>query len=196
MNDEGKMATNMSIRAAVDSITEIMGENGALIIFKDAGLEELYVHPPDYNWEPCIHVDQQTQIFRAVEKLVGLTGAVGIWRRIGYKGIEYAHEIGHLLDAFESLSEDEKYLKGSEIFAAATGKGRVIVTDEGCVDFDGSDCILCEPYHSKRPVCSVYVGILQYVADWAYGKGTHVVHETQCRAMGDATCYYRLRKKT
>ena len=181
----------MSIRAAVDSMREIVGDIGAKIIFVNAGLRDYFDNPPEYNWAPCVSVDRQTLLFYEVEKLIGIDGAIGIWRRIGYRGIQYAHEIGGLLRPFEEFTPKEKYLKGAEVFALATGKGRVVQNGNG-VDFDGYDCVMCEPYRVGRSICSVYTGILQYVADWAYGKDVQCVTETRCRAKGDDTCYYQL----
>lgn len=191
MTENMRSATNMSIRAAVDSMKEIVGDIGEKIIFINAGLRDYFDHPPEYNWDPCVSVDRQTLLFCEVEKLIGINGAIDIWRRIGYRGIQYAHEIGGPLRPFEGFTPEEKYLKGVEIFALATGKGRVVQNGNG-VDFDGYDCVMCEPYRVGKSICSVYTGILQYVADWAYGKDVQCVTETRCRAKGDDTCYYQL----
>ena len=129
-----------------------------------------------------------------MKKIVGINGTIGIWRRIGYRGIQYASEICGLLRPFEVLAPNEKYLKGAEIFAMATGKGRVVQNGNG-VDFDGYDRVMCEPYRVGRSVCSAYTGILQYISDWAYGKNVYPVNETRYRAKGDDTCYYQLVKK-
>jgi predicted hydrocarbon binding protein len=195
MTDDEKMATNMSIRAAVDCVTEIMGENGARIIFKNAGVEDVYNNPPPYDWNPCIPINLQTQIYIEVATLIGLKGALGIWRRVGYAGMKYGNEIGHIFDTFKDLPPDEKFNKCTEILGAAIGKGKTVMSDTGRVDFDGFDCTLCSPYYSSgidRAVCFVYTGVFQYIADWAYGKNAARVIETKCKAKGDDTCYYHL----
>ena len=197
MTDEGKMATNMSMRAAVDCVTEVMGENGARIIFRNAGIENLYNSPPPYDWNPCIPINQQTQLYIEIADLVGLKGALSIWRRIGYAGIKSANEIGHLLDSLKDLPPDEKYNKAAGIISAAIGKGKTLMGPAGVVEFDGFDCTLCSPYYNSEfhlPVCFVYTGLLQYVADMAYGKNKAQVVETKCKAKGDDTCYYELKK--
>jgi predicted hydrocarbon binding protein len=197
MTDDEKMVTNMSMRAAVDCITEVMGANGARIIFRNAHLEDLYASPPPYDWSPCIPVHMQTQVYIEVANLIGLKGALSIWRRIGYSGMKSANEIGHMFDSFKDLAPDERYNKCTEILAVAIAKGKTVMSGTGRVDFDGFDCTLCSPYYNSEfhlPVCYVYTGVFQYIADWVYGKSAMQVVETRCKAKGDDTCYYELNK--
>jgi predicted hydrocarbon binding protein len=190
-----KMATNLAIRAAVECMTEIMGKNGAKMIFKKAGIERLFDNPPDYTWDPCISVDQQTQIYIEAANLLGLKGALALWRRIGYAAVKAGAEMGHGFDSFKDLPQDEKYMKCVEILSLAIGRGRIVTNERGGIDFEGFDCIVCSPYHNTgvtRPVCTMYVGAFQYIADFAYGKGARTIYETKCKAMGDDSCYYTL----
>ena len=195
MGDEEKMATNMAIRSVVDGIHEIVGDNGAKILFRNIGMSHIYETPPDYTWEPCLTIPEQANIYNEVPNLVGLNGAIGIWRRIGYTNLKYAVEIGHVLDAFKDLEEKDKYQRGLEIFCAASGKGKPVPRDDGLFDFDCPDCLLCEGYKSERVMCSVYEGTTQYVLDWAFGKGVYMIRETKCKSMGDDTCYFEIKKK-
>ena len=190
-----KMATNLAIRAGIECITEIMGMNGAKIIFRKAGIEHLFNNPPDYTWDPCISVDQQTQIYIEAANLLGLKGALALWRRIGYAAVKAGSEMGHAFDSLKDLPQDEKYRKGVEILSLAIGRGRIVPNERGGFDFEGFDCIVCSPYYNTgvtRPVCTIYVGAFQYIADFAYGKGDRIISETKCKAKGDDSCYYRL----
>ena len=195
MSNDEKMATNMSIRAAVDCFTEIMGNNGARIIFRNAGFEHIYDNPPPYDLNPNISVESQTRLYIEVAQLVGLKGALSIWRRVGYAAVKYGNEFGHAFDAYKDLPPDEKYNKCSEILSLVIAKGKTVMSGTGRVDFDGFDCTVCSPYYSSgsnRPVCLLYTGAFQYIADWAYGKNAAQVVETKCKAKGDDTCYYEL----
>ncbi len=192
MGEAPKMATNMAVRAAIDGIHEIVGDNGAKILFRNIGFSHLYENPPGYTWEPCLTVPEQARIYAEVINLVGLNGGIGIWRRIGYTNIKYSVEIGHVLDAFKDLPPVEKYLRGMEIFCAASGKGKAVPRPDGLVDFDCPDCLLCEGYKTQRPMCAVYEGTTQYMVDFAFGKGVYQVRETKCIAKGDETCYFAL----
>ena len=81
-----------------------------------------------------------------------------------------------------------------EFFSAASGKGKVVIAEDGGVEYDCFNCTTCAPYNSERSICLGYVGSLQYLADWSYGKGIYIVKETKCKSMGDDTCYHVLTK--
>lgn len=192
MSDQEKLATCISIRGCVDSIVEIMGQNGAKVIFRAAGHPEFSDQPPPYTWDPCITMDQQAELYNQVAHVVGLNGAIGIWRRIGYTAFRYADEQGHGLDSLNGLPPDEVFKKGLELYSAASGKGKVVQNVSGRVDFDVPDCNICKPFKTDRAICTAFGGVIQYIADRAYGKGAFVAHETQCMAKGDKTCYFVL----
>ena len=187
-----RMATNMAIRSAVDGIQEIIGTHGMKMIFANIGLTHLAQSPPDYSWEPCIPTSQQAKIYAEVVRLVGLTGGIAIWRRIGYTNVRNAVEIGHVMDAFKDHPDKVKYQRGMEILCAASGKGKPVPRPDGLFDFDCPDCLLCEGYQTDRVMCAVYEGTTQFVADWSFGKGVYLAREITCKAKGDETCYVAL----
>lgn len=194
MSEEVKMATNMAIRAVIDSIGEILGQKGTSIIFRNIGLSDIFENPPDYNWEPCIPTTEQVKIYTELVDLLGLNGAIGIWRRIGHTNYKYAVEMAHVLDQFENLPPKEKMFEATKLFCFATGKGRAAANEETGADLDVFDCLLCEGYTSKRPICSLYEGVMQYMSDWAFGKGVYIAREIKCMAKGDDVCYFILKK--
>jgi predicted hydrocarbon binding protein len=195
MSEQVKMATCMAIRAAIDGITEIMGENGAKVIFRDIGLGYLIEKLPEYSWDPCIPTTEQVKIYSDIIPMLGLNGAVSIWRRIGYTNIKYVVEIGHAIDHLADLPAREKFFKATESFTLGTGKGKAVPNDETGADLDVFDCLLCEGHASSRPICSLYEGVLLYLCEWAYGKGVYVPRETTCMAKGDKSCYFVLTPK-
>jgi hypothetical protein len=195
MGETQRMVTNMAIRAAIDGIHEIVGDNGAKILFRNIGFSDLYSQPPGYTWEPCLTVPEQAKIYGEVINLVGLNGGIGIWRRIGYTNIKYSVEIGHVMDAYNDLPPFEKYQRGIEIFCAASGKGKPVARDDGLFDFDCPDCLLCSTYKTERVMCAVYEGTTQYLLDWAFGKGKYMARETKCMGKGDDTCYFSIQEK-
>jgi predicted hydrocarbon binding protein len=192
MSDEKKMATCIAIRACVDGIVEIMGENGAKIVLRAAGHPEFSDQPPPYTWDPCITLDEQSGLYNQVAAVVGLNGAIGIWRRIAYAGYRYADEKAHVLDHLTGFTPDEVFRKGMEIYAAAAGKGKIVQNGTGHVDFEVSNCTMCRSFTSNRPICTGYGGVMQYMSDHAYGKGAFLALETQCIARGDKSCYFVL----
>lgn len=195
MTSEERMATNMAIRAAIVAIEEIMGKNATKIIFDGADKKHLYENPPDYNFEPCIKVSEQAAIYRAIMDLMGLKGGTVLWRRIGYSIMKSTVEIGHILDSSARLGPVEKFNKGMEVFVMGSGKGKLVTDPEGIAEFDCFDCFSCKGYSHTRPVCAHYEGVIQYLSDWAFGKGAYLARETLCMAKGDKTCYVKLVKQ-
>ena len=195
MPEQEKRTTNIAIRATIDGIIEILGENAAKIMLRDTGLLYLLENKPEYNFDPCITIPEQAMIYSSIPNLLGFTGALGVWRRIGYTVIKYAREIGRAFDTFDDLSPNEKFMRGMELFVIASGKGRLVQTEDGKVEFDCFDCIHCKGYELDRPMCSHYEGFIQYIADYAYGKNVYRAKETECKACGASTCYFRLEKK-
>jgi len=195
MPDQEKRTTNIAIRATIEGILDILGENSVKIMLRDTGLVYLVENKPEYNFEPCITIPEQAMIYSSIADLLGLMGAMAVWRRIGYTVLQYAHTYGKALDAYVDLPPDEKFEKGMELFVIASGKGRLVQADDGTVAFDCFDCIHCKGYELDRPMCSHYEGFMQYIADFAYGKGVYRARETECKACGASTCYFRLEQR-
>ncbi len=192
MSDHEKMVTCIATRATVDGIVEIMGENGAKVVLRAAGHPEYSEQPPPYTWDPCITLDEQAELYYQVANTVGINGALGIWRRIGYAAYRYADEKSNGLDHLKGLKPDEIFKQGMELYSIATGKGKVVENGTGRVDFDVFNCSICKPFKNDRAICTAFGGIVQYMADRAYGKGAFLARETQCMAKGDKTCYFVL----
>ena len=195
MDDSEIKATNIAIRASLDGIIEILGKNGAKIIFRSAGIPHVFENPPEYNWEPCVTILEQAKIYTEIAELVGYKGALGVWRRVGYSVMKCAAEIGHILDAFKDLEAKEKFSRGIELFIMGSRKGKAVYNEDGSIDFDCFDCLHCAGCDFNRPICTHYEGFIQYIADEAYGKNKYIARETRCMAMGDDTCYFQLIKK-
>ncbi len=197
MAEQVKMATNMAIRGAVDAMVEIMGKNGTEVLFRNAGLAHIVQNPPEYNFEPCIPTTEQIKFYMNIVDVMGLNGAISLWRRIAYTVMQYAVERGHMLDNFNALAELEKFHEGLKIFSVISGKGTSVLKDNEPDELTVPDCFMCLEYKNKtkRSMCAVYEGAIQFLADWAFGKGKYLSRETKCMAKGDEVCYFALEKK-
>ena len=195
MPEQEKRTTNIAIRATIEGILEILGENAAKIMLRDTGLVYLLENKPEYNFEPSITIPEQAMIYSSIADLLGLKGALAVWRRIGYTVLKYAHQYGHALDAFNDLPPDEKFERSMEVFIIGSGKGRLARADDGTLAFDCYDCIHCKGYTLDHPMCAHYEGFMQYIADFAYGKGVYRAREVECKACGASTCYFKLEKR-
>jgi predicted hydrocarbon binding protein len=197
MAEQVKMATNMAIRGAIDAMVEIMGKNGTEVLFRNAGLVHVFQNPPEYNFEPCIPTTEQIKFYMNIVEVMGLNGAISLWRRIAYTIMQYANERGNMLGSFAALPELEKFHKGLEIFTLISGKGTPILKEGQPDELSVPDCFMCLEYKNtlKRSMCAVHEGAIQYLADWSFGKGKYLSRETQCMGKGDAVCYFALEKK-
>lgn len=193
--DEEKTVSNMAVRAAFDSLGEVMGENARKIIFKAAGLSRVVDAPPEPTFDKGFTLSEQAAIYRETIALVGPVGAQGILRQMGYKNVEFGVTIYHALDSIKDLPAAEKIVKCFEFSQAVLNKGRVVIGDDGLPQFDVFDCLTCTGAQSEKPYCSQYGGGLQFMTDWTYGKGVMQVVEERCKAMGHESCLFVLRKR-
>jgi len=189
------ISANITVRAELDAIVEVIGYSGCRIIYRQAGLLNIFENPPEYSFKPCISRSQRAKVYNEVLDLMGFNGAITIWRRMGYTAIRCTDEIGHVFDFTKDVLPEEMYLNCLELFSLALGVGNVIRNKDGSVDFEVSDCFQCEGQETKRPMCSLTAGALQYISDKVFGKDVCRVNEKKCKAMGSETCYYVLEKR-
>jgi len=185
-----RMATNTGIRAAVDGLQEILGSNGAKIVFMNVGQLPLFENPPEHDLNPCISADQQARIYLEIVNLVGINGAMSIWRRIGHMIAKSSFEIGKVFDVYKDLPEKEKFNKTLELLAIASGKGSATLQENGLNDFVLPDCLCCFDIETKKPICTLYNGVLKYVIEWSFGKDRYTIKETKCKGMGADVCSF------
>jgi predicted hydrocarbon binding protein len=190
--DDQKTVTNMAIRAAYDSLGEVMGENARKIILKGAGLQRVLDTPPDYTFDREFTNHEQAAVYRETIKLVGPVGSQGILRQMGYKNVETAVVKYHVLDSLTDLPPAERIVKCFEFSQSVLNKGRVTIDDRGLPTLDVFDCLTCDGVTSEKPFCSQYGGGLQFMADFSFGKGKYRVIESRCKAMGHESCLFSL----
>jgi predicted hydrocarbon binding protein len=195
MEDQQKRATKLAIRASLDGITDILGKNGAKIIFRSAGLLAIFENPPDYSWDPSITIPEQARIYTEIGNLVGYKGALAVWRRTGYTVMMRVAEGMRLVEQLEGLPAAEKFSRGLALFVTGSGKGKVVQVEGKPDEFDCFDCLHCSGCDFYRPMCTHYEGFIQYIADVSFGKDAYIARETTCKAKGDETCYFRLVEK-
>jgi len=195
MEDQQKRATKLAIRASLDGISDILGANGAKIVFRSAGLLDIFENPPDYSWDPCITIPEQARIYTEIANLVGFRGALGVWRRTGYTVMKRVMEEMRLAEQFKDLPPLEKFSRGLGLFVVGSGKGKVVQTEGKPDEFDCFDCMHCAGCDFDRAMCTHYEGFIQYIADATFGKDAYIAREVKCMAKGDDTCYFQLVEK-
>ncbi|MBU6996537.1 MAG: hypothetical protein HXS42_02705 [Theionarchaea archaeon] len=69
-----------------------------------------------------------------------------------------------------------------------------IEENEGSFLFIHRDRVESEGVHSEKPVCNIYVGMIEYSIEWITGHH-HDVKEIECRAMGHPADVFRISKQ-
>ena len=190
---EEKKVTNISIRAAYDSLGEIIGENARYLVLKDAGLDKIINAPPPYNFETAFTIAEQAHLYHGVVDYFGKLGAQGILRQIGYLAAAHAAQKG-IVDHLRDVPEPEQLSKIIDLFHHLVGKGKVEEVQTGVFALNVFDCIHCNGVKSKRPFCSHYAGALQALFDHIKGKKRYSVAEEECIATGGITCLFVVRR--
>jgi predicted hydrocarbon binding protein len=190
---EEKKVTSISIRAACDALSEIVGENARNLVLRKAGLERIIDDSPPYDFTMSFTIPEQANLYHAVVDYFGKLGAQGILRQIGYRAAALASEKG-ITDHLRDVPEPEQLYKLIDLFHFLVGKGKVEEVETGIFALDAFDCIHCNGVKSRRPFCSHYAGALQALVDRLKGKKVYSAMEEECFATGGKTCLFVLRK--
>jgi predicted hydrocarbon binding protein len=193
--EQEKTVTNLAMRSAYETVSEVVGENARDMIFKKVGLTRILESPPEYNWDKEFTNEEHISIYAEVIDLVGAVGAQGILRLIGYRAVENPVTRFGILDHLKDLPKEERIAKGFDLLRVAINRGRVVNGTNGLPQFDVADCLICDGRTSRKPYCSNYSGSLQFITDWVYGKGIYLVREVKCKALGDDTCLFEIEEK-
>jgi len=185
---------NLIVRAEMDAVIDILGENAAAIVYRKADLIDVFNNPPEYDFEPGLTRGERARIYHEIADLVGLNGAVSVWRRLGYGATKCSDEIGGMMNYVEGADEKERFISALELYSRSMGTGRIVTDDPDGIGFDLAECFTCKGYKSPRPICSLAAGSIQYMADAVFGKKKFIVEEKTCMATGGDTCYYVLKK--
>lgn len=184
---------NLVVRAELDAVRDILGGNAAAIVYREADLGDVFNAPPAYDFEPGLTRAQRARLYREIADLVGLNGAVGVWRRLGYAATMCSDSIGGIMTYVTGADQEERFISALELYARSMGTGRIVTDGGDGIGFDLSECFVCRGFQSTRPICSLAGGSIQYMADAIFGKKKFLVEEKTCKATGGETCYYVLK---
>jgi predicted hydrocarbon binding protein len=190
---EEKKVTNISIRAAYDALSDIIGIKGRNLVLISAGLERIIDTPPPYDFTVSFTIPEQAHLYHAVVDYFGKFGAQGILRQIGYRAAALACEKG-IIDHLRDVPEPEQLYKVIDFFHFLVGKGKAEEVEPGVFALNVFDCIHCSGVQSKKPFCSHYGGALQALIDTLKGKKVYSAFEEECFATGGKTCLFVVRK--
>lgn len=184
-----KTVSCMVMRIALDATEEVMGENGLRALLNYGNLMYLLEDKPDYSLDKKYTDDQYGAFTSNWYKILGTDGGKALFRLIGKKSGLSAIGTG-IFDSLKDLPPEEKILKGLEIFALATGRGRAERVGD-VIAYDNNQCTACKNIESKNSVCTGLNGAFDEFIRWAGLEGFRTI-ETKCKAKGDDTCRYEI----
>jgi predicted hydrocarbon binding protein len=202
-----KMTDNFIMRVQLETIQNVVGENGLKSILNYGGLKQYIDNFPPENNELEIPARDVQKLYLTLIELFGTKGAWGLQVRSGREFVRIFLEKSPTLSktvkiATKFLSETkrmkfalEQFIdQDNKRFTSESGDSRVTLQERE----DGfliiyTDNHLSEGVTSQEPICGAIVGNLQELVEWITGH-EHEVREIQCQAMGHETDVFFIAK--
>jgi len=204
---EVKGISELAFRSCIDTIADIIGENGRNSILRYAGLEEYITNPPAYNMEAIVAPNSiVTRFFKALRDIMGDRGYDTIMFRAGVDVIrvvvDHVPEFQNLLAMDIDPREKVKfayfgYVAGSKDDPETTIEFHL---DQNEVVMHFPECNECweiveevkGPTGFTRPSCSFVRGLVHQVAGVLPDVKEVTSAEETCRLLGADECRFRV----
>jgi predicted hydrocarbon binding protein len=183
-----KTVSNIIIRILLDSTEEVIGNNGLKSLLSYTGMSFLLEQKPEYTLDKDYSDDDLNNITSKFFDFIG-PGAKALFRLVGKTTVTHVIKSG-ALNSVTSLSGEEKFFGAMEMYAMATGKGKMKWVN-GKMVYDNPDCASCAYLTTDVPVCTIINGIMDELLSWA-GLSHMKSAETLCKAMEDDRCYFEV----
>jgi bacteriochlorophyll 4-vinyl reductase len=194
---------NAALRALLEAIEEVMGENGTNTVLNAGGLDRLVGNYPPNDTEMEASFADYGAAEQAVEDFYGSRGARAILTRIGRTTFQYTLKeqpailgVGGLALKALPMRARMKLVLGNVTSAANTRANQPShLREEADAYYLVVEECPCRwrPAHDK-PACFSTVGVLQEALVWATGKNFRV-EEVACISKGASACVYRIPKE-
>lgn len=181
---------------------KVLGEGGFRAVMTAAGLDDLIGNLPPQDESVSFPVRKIGRFWQSIYLLYGTRGLHALSRRAGQE-IQTGTRENILRQAAQVALQapgliESKMRWGFEYLARIYNEnsGQEISVEE-MPDFfvwRVAACPTCWGWHADEPVCWNWVGLLEGELEWGLGKHFRVV-ETECRAMGDQACAFRIYKQ-
>lgn len=202
--ESGFYNTNRFARIYLESIREIIGENGLSSILNYAHLSLLIDGFPPDNLNKEFDFAQFSLINQTLEEIYGERGGRGLSLRVGrttfddvLKDYGALAGVGDL--SFKILPMSKKISFGlnamARIFSEKSDQITSLVETEDSYLYQIERCPVCWGRSgAERPVCYYMVGLLKEGLHWVSGGKEFAITETKCFALGDALCEFEILK--
>lgn len=187
-----KTVSDAVIRVLLDATEDVLGQNGLKALLNYGGMIHLFENKPPFSMEKNYTDDDFTALSANYYKLLGTSGTKAVFRMVGMSTVKHVLSTG-LMDSVKEFKGEERLFKALELYALATGRGKV--TREGnTIVYDNPQCTACKNQKSDSPFCTIYNGMIDAYIKWSGIDGVQAV-ETKCMAMGDDTCRFEVLPK-
>jgi predicted hydrocarbon binding protein len=196
------MLPNATLRVLFLSMEDVMGQNGVSAVLNSAGLSRFVKNYPPNNLEPSVTFEEYATVVKAVEDFYGARAAKAQLVRVGRATFQYALKehpttlgLGGLALKMMPLNMQMKTVLGNVAGGMTKDLHEPAHIEERADHyvFVKDACGACQGRKAEKPVCFTTAGAILESLKWATGKNFDVT-EIVCRAMGGATCTFRIAK--
>lgn len=203
-----KMIDNFLMRIYLETIQNIVGPNGLKSVLNFAHLEKYIDNFPSGRGELDVPVKDTQALFRALNEVFGEKGTRSLSLRVGREFARLATEgLSDMAKALQVvarlLPEGRKMRLMLEKIIEQNDKMYTVPEDAPTITIEETedsflfihrDRFESEGIQSDKPVCNIYVGMVEYFIEWITGH-RHEVREIECRAMGYPADVFRISKQ-
>jgi bacteriochlorophyll 4-vinyl reductase len=196
------MLPNATLRVLFLSMEDVMGQHGVSAVLNSAGLSRFVKNYPPSNLEQCVTFEEYAMVVKAVEDFYGARAAKASLIRVGRATFQYALKehpaalgVAGLALKLMPLNLQVKAVLGNVANGMTKDLNEPAHVQEQADHYlyVKEACGACQGRTANKPVCFTTNGALLESLKWATGKNYDVT-ETICRAMGGATCTFRIAK--
>lgn len=195
---------NKAGRIIIESLINVMGQNGLNAILNLAHLPDLIDNYPPDNLAREFDFAHVSGINQALEEMYGPRGGRGLALRAGRATFaDVLRNFGALAGAgdlaFRVLPLSTKMRIGipamAKIFSQVSDQYSTVEELENDFIYTIHRCPVCWGRAGlDKPVCYIAVGLLQEGLKWLSGGSEFRVNESKCIAMGDEVCEFVIQK--
>ena len=189
----------------LEALEEVMGKNGLYAILNQAHLSNLIDNYPSADLERQYDFADVSAITLGLEGMYGQRGGRGLALRAGraafadtLRNFGAMAGVGDL--AFKVLSLNQKMKVGlpamAKIYTQISDQHTTVEDHDTELHFIIHRCPICwGRQDEQRPVCYLYVGLLQEAMKWISGGSEFRVNESDCVAASDDVCRFVIQKE-
>ncbi len=183
----------------IASFEEVLGRQKLAPLLKEAGVEIAE------NAVPDLPFGTPAKLYQALEEIYGEQTARGICMRTGRamfrRGLRaFSGILGLSHRGFRLLPPTQKILRGMDLLAWLLNhySDQRVRVEKRPHDWllVNERCPHCWGLTKSSPCCQLPVGALQEGLAWACSGRHYSVEEISCRAKGDPSCTYRIKRKS